>query len=57
MLLKTMIILKKKGGGDFPGGTVVKTSGSCRGACSISVQGAKILHVSRPKPPEHEKQK
>lgn len=32
MLVKTMIILKKKVWGDFPDGTVVKTSGSCRGA-------------------------
>lgn len=45
----------KKRWGDFPdGATVVKTSGSCRGACS-NCSGAKILHVSKPQ--EHEKQK
>ena len=48
---------KKKRWGDFPGGTVVKISGSFRGAGSIPDWGAKIPHVSRPKPPEHEKQR
>ena len=36
---------------------MVKISGSFRGAGSIPDWGAKIPHVSRPKPPEHEKQR
>ena len=44
------VVNSKSNGGDFPGGSVVKTSNAGR-AGSIPGQGAKTPHASRPKNP------